>query len=169
MTIKIVCPVCDRPGVVEDICPTCKTDLTLIRGLMDLPVSPVTPLPSVEQKSAIPLWLILTAITFFTIGILLGGVGVYWPLQNKISQLELLPSPTPSPTITVSPPPQACNKGFEYVVRRGDSLSLLALRFYGDAQKQTLILKANPRFQGKEDFLEIGDKLLVPNPNNQCL
>jgi hypothetical protein len=171
MTVKIACPVCDRPGVMEDICPNCETDLTLIRGLMDLPaaISPVQT-PMVQEKSTVPPWLILTAIAFLAMGILLGGVGAYWPAQNKISQLQNQIDQTESnQTITPSLPPKICNRGFEYVVRQGDSLSLIALRFYGDAEQQKLIIQENPSLKGKEDFLEIGDKLLIPTLNNECL
>lgn len=175
MVNKIVCPVCDRPSVVENTCPTCKTDLTLMRGLMELPTVPVPPSPMVEQKSTIPPWFLLTAIAFLTLGIVLGGVGAYWPAQNNISQLQSETSQLEEKIsqlqgkISQNKTPQPCNRGFEYVVRWGDSLSLIAMRFYGDAEQQILIVKENPSLAGKEDFLEVGDKLLIPDLNSECL
>jgi hypothetical protein len=177
MTVKIACPVCDRPGVVENICPNCETDLTLIRGLMDLPVAPSPQSSVITKSSSVPSWLLLTAIAFLTLGIVLGGVGVYWPtqntvsqLQNKVSQLQDKIAQTEAIQATTKHSSiQTCNQGFEYVVRRGDSLSLLAMRFYGNAEQQTLIVQKNPSLEGREDFLEIGDKLLIPNPNSECL
>jgi hypothetical protein len=175
MIIKIACPVCDRPGVMEDICPNCETDLTLIRGLMDLPVVPSPQSSVITKSSSILPWLILTAIAFLTLGIVLGGVGAYWPAQNNISQLQSETSQLEEKIsqlqgkISQNKTPQPCNRGFEYVVRWGDSLSLIAMRFYGDAEQQILIVKENPSLAGKEDFLEVGDKLLIPDLNSECL
>ncbi|MDJ0530912.1 MAG: LysM domain-containing protein [Xenococcaceae cyanobacterium MO_207.B15] len=58
--------------------------------------------------------------------------------------------------------------GFNYVVRKGDSLSLIASRFYGDSNSLSLISIANPQLQGRENLIEIGETLLVPNREANC-
>ena len=54
-------------------------------------------------------------------------------------------------------------------VRKGDSLSLIASRFYGDFNFWSLISDANPQIQGRENSIEIGEVLLVPNLKANCL
>jgi hypothetical protein len=37
MSVKLICPVCDRAAIEINICPNCQTDLALIRMLSELP------------------------------------------------------------------------------------------------------------------------------------
>ena len=58
--------------------------------------------------------------------------------------------------------------GFNYVVRKGDSLSLIAYRFYGESNSWLQISNANPQIQSRENLIEIGEILLVPNIESNC-
>ena len=50
-----------------------------------------------------------------------------------------------------------------YQFKAGDRLDILAKRFYGDSQKQWLILYANPLYNNETEIKE-GDILIIPNP-----
>jgi nucleoid-associated protein YgaU len=50
-----------------------------------------------------------------------------------------------------------------YRVKAGDRLDLLANRFYGNPQKQWVILYANPEYSNETEITE-GSVLTIPNP-----
>ena len=52
--------------------------------------------------------------------------------------------------------------GDEYIVKSGDTLGKIAQKFYGDARRSDVILKANPALAGNPDVLRIGMKLVIP-------
>ena len=52
--------------------------------------------------------------------------------------------------------------GDEYVVRSGDTLGKIAQKFYGDARRSDVLIKANPAIAGNPDVLRIGMKLVIP-------
>jgi hypothetical protein len=37
MTLKLICPVCDRPDIESNCCPNCETDLSIVRMVLELP------------------------------------------------------------------------------------------------------------------------------------
>ena len=183
MSRKLTCPVCERSQIETSTCPNCETDLSTYRMLAQLPVE------IEEQKPTIPIWLpIGVAVLFLLLGFGLGFAG-----NSVIARQQ--PQITPNSTTTVSnsipetkvekeelvtstviaekpkeaEPPQlkSCD-GFKYVVRRGDSLSLISSRFYGDSNSLLLISNANPQLQGRENLIEIGETLLVPNRETNC-
>jgi NitT/TauT family transport system substrate-binding protein len=49
-----------------------------------------------------------------------------------------------------------------YVVQAGDTLSRLALRYYGDALKWPKIFEANRSTMKNPDFIYVGQKILIP-------
>lgn len=49
-----------------------------------------------------------------------------------------------------------------YTVQPGDSLGALALRFYGDAARYTVIFDANRRILNAPDRIAVGQRLLIP-------
>lgn len=57
---------------------------------------------------------------------------------------------------------RAATEDVLYVVRAGDSLGALALRFYGDAGLNGAIFKANRQVMDRPDSLRVGMKLLIP-------
>ena len=187
MSVNLTCPVCDRSQIETNTCPNCETDLSTYRMLAQLPVE--IPVEAKESKRNIPIWLPVGVAALF----LLLGVGLGFAGNSVIARQQ--PQITPNSTTTVSnsipetkvekeelvtstviaekpkeaEPPQlkSCD-GFKYVVRRGDSLSLIASRFYGDSNSLLLISNANPKLQGRENLIEIGETLLVPNIEANC-
>ena len=57
---------------------------------------------------------------------------------------------------------QAATEDVLYVVKSGDSLGALALRFYGDADLHNAIFKANRQVLDTPESLTVGMKLLIP-------
>jgi len=146
------CPVCLRQEIEGSFCPNCETNLSVFKLLADL--------PSVKNTS-FPFWLPLTA----TVLSLVVGLGIVFVLSTYYQNL----SPV-SPIITVTPPPvskstpnPSCSTGFYYTVRSGDSLSGIAANFYGNLQKWGRIIEANPQLKARENFLRVGEVLLIPN------
>ena len=182
MSVKLTCPVCDRSEIETSTCPNCETDLTTYRMLAELPVE--TAVEIEEQKRTIPIWLpIGIAVLFLLLGLGLGFAGnsVIAKQQQTIPTSDISTStPTqiekPTTPVIADKPiekeieiskSKSCG-GFNYVVRTGDSLSLIASRLYGDTNSWSLISKANPTIQGREDVIEIGESLFVPNLDSSC-
>lgn len=177
MKTKLTCPVCDRPEIEGDICPNCETNLSLFRMIAELPVVAKPVSTSKPGGRAVTPWLLIViGILLLVVGISLGYSSNYLSSrqQQPIAQTSTSPSnPTPVQTTTSTPTQSQETKkgscgGFYYTIRRGDSLSLIASRFYGDGSSWSLITKANPAINGRESFLEIGETLLVPNSKESC-
>ncbi len=183
MSVEITCPVCERAQVEENICPNCETDLSVYGMLANLPVQ--TPLKTEERKRIIPIWLpIGVAILFLLLGLGLGLAGnsviAKQQSQNtnadvatsisipKIKSDVIVPAIAEIPKEKVKPQSNSCG-GFNYTVRRGDSLSLIADRFYGNSNSWLLISKANPTIQGRESSIKIDELLVIPNLKNTCI
>jgi hypothetical protein len=54
MSVKLTCPVCERPDIEDNICPNCETNLSLLRMLAELP----------QQPQGVSIWLLLTVAIF---------------------------------------------------------------------------------------------------------
>ncbi len=157
MITKINCPVCDHPDVEGDICPNCETNLSVFRLMDDLP--PVSPFLS-GKTFLIP----TLAILLLLLGFSLGAFATYWWATPRLS------TPVVSqPTVVSEMKPKIpeikrnCSRGFYYTVRPGDSLSLIASHFYGNLDSWNLLVDANPQLTDREDLIEVGELLLVPN------
>ena len=183
MSVKLTCPVCDRSQIETSTCPNCETDLSTYRMLAELPVE--TPVEIKEQKRTIPLWLpIGVAVLFLLLGLGLGFAGnsvIAKQQQQTIPTTDTstsIPTQIEKPTTPIiaektieketEPKSKSCG-GFNYVVRSGDSLSLIASRFYGDFNSWSSISEANSAIQGRENAIEIGESLFVPNLKTNCL
>ena len=183
MSIKLTCPVCERSQIETNTCPNCETDLSTYRMLAELPVE--TPVEA-KQKQIIPLWLpVGAAVLLFLLGIGLGFAGnsviarqpqITPPSTNISSSIPETKPDRSVVTSVIAEKPQEIKQpdfiscgGFNYVVRRGDSLSLIASRFYGDSTSWSLISEANPELKGRESSIKIGEVLLVPNLITSCL
>jgi nucleoid-associated protein YgaU len=76
---------------------------------------------------------------------------------------------SPAPAVVSSPAPQTpepaqAPKSYqEHTVARGDTLSHLATRYYGDQYKWTKIYEANKSTMKNPNFLFIGQKLFIPS------
>jgi len=157
MNTKLTCPVCSHPEIEGEICPNCETDLSVVRMLAELP-------PAVSQNSQLrKAWVpVFVAIVMLLLLIRLGVASNSW-LSEK-SPPTATSSNVPSPVTSTSQQPQGIGAyGFRYTVRAGDSLSVIARRFYGNTDLWTVIVQANPSLKGRETALEVGEVLLVPN------
>ena len=52
-------------------------------------------------------------------------------------------------------------------VKKGDSLAILAKRFYGNEREYKRIVRANRRIRGKKTSLRLGEKLIIPRKDNK--
>jgi phage tail protein X len=162
MVIKINCPVCDRPGVEEDYCPNCETDLSLPRMLMALPVA------AAPQKSRV-WWQTGIAVLLMSLGIGIGCAG------SAIVSSSTPPNSIKTAAIAnkVAPPQPVMQTkecgGFRYRVRSGDGVSDLAWQFYGDSALGEKIIEANPQLKERVDSLQIDEMILIPNREESCL
>lgn len=183
MKTKLTCPVCDRVDIESDVCPNCETDLSLLRILAELPpvvaASPVTP-----QKQPIAVWWFASiAILILVSGMGLGVAGNFFYSQQKPSSIATASLKTVQPikqaSISVkrtnsetktqkSKAKIECTGGFYYQIRRGDSLSLIALRFYGNSNLWFKIALSNPQLKARKNYLEVGETLLVSNLKENC-
>ena len=186
MKAKLTCPVCARREIEGDICPNCETHLSLFRMLAELPVAAKAASPAKLQKQSITTWLpVGLTILLVIAGIGLGAAGNSFlsrqqqPIRQTSTatsnQIPAITQNQPTPKLLVqktsTPSTKVLKKscgGFYYAVRRGDSLSLISSRFYGNGNSWKLIAKANPELSGRESFLKIDEKLLVPNQEQNC-
>lgn len=166
MQTKLTCPVCDRPEISGDICPNCETNLSLIRMLTELPVAEPTAATAKPQRQGISAWLLAgAAICLLVVGIALGGVGYAFffqpPLVGTASQAFA--------RIDRGLLQKTSCGGFYYTVRRGDSLSLIALRFYGNVTEGRFkIEQTNPGLKHREGSLQVGEVVFIPNRPESC-
>lgn len=174
MSINLTCPVCERSQIETNTCPNCETDLSTYRMLAELPGE--TLVETKEQKRTISIWLPAGLAILF----LLLGIGLGFASNSVIVRQQ--PQTTPTSTTVSNPIPNVAEKfkeieqpqskscgGFNYVVTKGDSLSLIASHFYGDSNSWSWIIDANPKLQERESLIEIDEVLLVPNLETNCL
>ena len=179
--MNLICPVCDRSEITTSICPNCETNLSTYKLLVNLSEQPI--LKAHKKVQVMPLWLpICIAILFLCLGLGMGFTSNSLiakqanvkqhaaDLNHSVSQAIAQP-----PKVDLADTSQLITKakfsscsGFEYTVRPGDSLSLIAAHLYGDSHFWSVISQANPAIQGREKLLEIGSKLIVPNLNSNC-
>ena len=185
MKAKIDCPMCSLVKLEEDICPNCGTNLWLYRILLRLPAEDTVKQNSRPKRAPIlPLKMAIICIfmgiglTTFVNSLLVGQKKPV--LISSLSTSERILDKTPTspqislPTssverkeITEEEAQKSCG-GLYYTVRQGNSLSLIASRFYGDGNFWQPIVTTNPQLQGREDLLNIGEVLLIPNLERYC-
>ena len=74
------------------------------------------------------------------------------------------PAPSAAPATKSNPnQPPPLDESREYSVVSGDTLSLLAQKYYGDQAKWTKIYEANKQTMRNPNFIYIGQKLLIPS------
>ena len=175
MSIKLTCPICERSQIEYKICPNCETDLSTYGLLASLPRC--QPRKVETKKRIIPIWLpVGIAVLFLLLGLSLGYASnsliAQPPSTIQFSTTAVDPTLAASdralPIAKVAKPKLDCG-GFNYIVRRGDSLSAIAHRFYGNSNSWLLISAANPSLQGSENFIDLNDSLLIPNLKTSCL
>ena len=68
--------------------------------------------------------------------------------------------PQPAPAAAPADDPAAAEG--TYVVKSGDTLGAIAQKFYGDARRSDVIVRANPALRKNPNFLKPGMKLVIP-------
>ncbi|MDB9459244.1 LysM peptidoglycan-binding domain-containing protein, partial [Dolichospermum circinale CS-545/17] len=141
------------------ICPSCHTDISLIRSLEELPQQP---------KS----WTREIAILMLVIGVTIGAGGSFFSLQTALYTTttphrvpKVTNSPTPSPqiiTTTRKQPPILATYNV-YNVKSGDTLSGIAGRLCNKPTDWQLIVAVNPELQKRENKLDINQVLKIPS------
>jgi LysM repeat protein len=81
--------------------------------------------------------------------------------------LAVPPGPKPKPTPNENPTPDkppVSDKGYEYIVKKGDTLSIIVQAYRDNNIKVTTeqILKANPGL--KPERMKVGQKIFIPAP-----
>ncbi|HWW02137.1 MAG TPA: LysM peptidoglycan-binding domain-containing protein [Candidatus Acidoferrum sp.] len=81
--------------------------------------------------------------------------------------LAVPPGPKPKPTPNENPTPDKLpvpDKGYEYIVKKGDTLSIIVQAYRDNNIKVTTdqILKANPGL--KPERMKVGQKIFIPAP-----
>ncbi|MBN4002489.1 LysM domain-containing protein [Nostoc sp. LPT] len=164
MKMKLNCPVCDYQEIEGDTCPNCDTDLSVIRMLKELPQveDPV-------RQVKITKWQLGVALVLLIIGIGLGAMGSFIFLQPQLHTLTVsspnpvisdrLKQPVNHASVTAKEPP----KPITYTVKSGDHLSAIAQKFCGQGTSWQVMVKANPQLKGREDDIDVGDVLKIPN------
>ncbi|MCA6501257.1 MAG: LysM peptidoglycan-binding domain-containing protein [Pseudanabaena sp. M135S2SP2A07QC] len=170
-SIRIDCPVCGYQLIPQSICPNCDNDVSLQRSLLELPIlqaendTTIENIQNVPKESKLPkIWLLV--LLGIAIGFVIGGWTGYSIFQSITSSRisEKVGQATPpviisSPIVTSSPKtllPQT------YTVQTGDALETLALRFCENDLAWRDLVNANPSLVGRQNELEVGEKLNIP-------
>ncbi|MBD2251435.1 LysM peptidoglycan-binding domain-containing protein [Nostoc parmelioides] len=141
--MQINCPVCSYQDITGDTCPNCDADLRVIRMLQAL--------PQVPTQSP---WPLRIALLLLIIAI---GLGVATNLIFSRPQLNTVVITQPSP-VTPQKPPEPTT----YTVQTGDNLSAIAQKLCGQGVSLPAIVQANPQLIGRENYLEVGQVLKIP-------
>jgi ABC-type nitrate/sulfonate/bicarbonate transport system substrate-binding protein len=85
------------------------------------------------------------------------------PAKERVAR-NTPPAPSGIPATKSNPnQPAQLDESREYSVVSGDTLSLLAQKYYGDQAKWTKIYEANKQTMRNPNFIYIGQKLLIPS------
>lgn len=181
MTHLLNCPVCGYKEIQGNTCPNCDADLSLMRSLTELPA--LERAGNAEDAggaggvklSKVAIWQVGVALLILILGIGLGTLGSFLFLQpqlisNKITSPPVAIKSDKTPSAIAQEPAKRLGQPSQtyYKVKPGDSLSKIAERFYGDDTLWTSLVKANPNIKGREDFLDIGEPLIIPNREEAC-
>lgn len=190
MKVKVDCPMCSLRELEEDICPNCETNLFLYRMLLEVPAEDIVKQQSNQKwASILPIRMVIICllmgigVTTFVNSLFAGqkqpiltsSISASEQIVDKVVSKQSIVSPKTSFSIALEnskeaekTPRQSCG-GLHYTVRRGNSLSLIASRFYGDVNSWSHIITSNPQLKGREDLLKIGEVLLIPNLEKYCI
>ncbi|WP_242037862.1 LysM peptidoglycan-binding domain-containing protein [Tolypothrix sp. FACHB-123] len=165
------CPVCGYQEVTSHSCPNCDTDLSVIRMLQELPTVETT-VTTVKFKTSPLVIALLSLLVAICLGV--GSRLIFQP-----PQLHALAVASPQPVVNSrvsSEPPidyqpavvQEPAKPTTYTVQSGDYLSAIAQKFCGRGTSWEIIVKANPQLQGRENYIDVGEVLNIPNCKEQA-
>lgn len=85
------------------------------------------------------------------------------PTYTGSESAEPAPKPQPKPkNTTAAKPKTTASKNRSYTVQKGDTLSEIAKKYYGDANKWRTIYNANKSKISDPKKLKVGTKLIIP-------
>ncbi|MBP5530879.1 MAG: LysM peptidoglycan-binding domain-containing protein [Lentisphaeria bacterium] len=84
------------------------------------------------------------------------------PAKDKAKAPEKAPAKDKAAPAKPAAKKDAAEKADVYVVQPKDTLGDLAKKFYGDARRSDVIVKANPELKKNPNFLKPGMKLVIP-------
>ncbi|MBD2386403.1 LysM peptidoglycan-binding domain-containing protein [Cylindrospermum sp. FACHB-282] len=160
MNLKLNCPVCGYQEIEGNTCPNCDTDLSLMRMLQELPQRQNSLLANFAG------WPLGIALLMLIVGIGLGAFSSFVFVQPNFYTATISPA-NPVVMSTTSPKPAIAPRKAPatntYIVKAGDSLSAIAKKLCGKETFWFVMVTANPQLKGRENDLEVGDKLEIPN------
>lgn len=191
VTQSLSCPVCGNPDVQKSKCSNCGTDLSVYRMLAELPPQEAK---AVANQKVSRRWIAVTLGLVLVIGItnpFLWGYGRellisqlntqvaerQQEITGKLSRIsqqqqelsEMLEEVAREQDLisTLQGDIEGCG-GFYYTIERGDTLTGIANRFYGDRGNLELITNNNSQLEGRLSQLEVGEVIFIPNEENNC-
>lgn len=154
----LTCPVCGHTEISGNSCPNCDTDLSLIRLLTCLPQS------SPQSRAG---WQLGVALLMLMIGIGLGAVGSFVFLQPpQLLTKTVIPTQVTVSGSRIAQVPvsqQIPSQPTQYTVKSGDNLSVITEQYCGKGNLWQVMVEANPQLQGRENYLNVGEVLKLPN------
>jgi nucleoid-associated protein YgaU len=159
MSSKLDCPVCGYKEIDSYICPNCDTDLVLIRMLQGLPELE-EPQQKPHSPSKIAAWQLTVAAIILLIGMGLGSLGSFLFFQPQ--QIAAI---SPNNPVVITSPQSApiTEEPTTYTVKLGDNLSLITEQLCAKGTDWQVIVQANPQLKGRENYIDKGEVLKVPN------
>lgn len=153
MNDPINCPVCSYHNITGDNCPNCDTDLRVIRILQGLPL---------VKKSVWPLKIAALVLIFsLTLGLGLNLIFSFSQLNiSTIAEAVPMDIYLQNSSIVI---PQTSPESKKYTVKAGDTLSAIAHKLCGENTSWQFLITANPQLQGKENAIDVGEVLKVPD------
>ncbi|QDZ40262.1 LysM peptidoglycan-binding domain-containing protein [Euhalothece natronophila Z-M001] len=191
VTQSLSCPVCGHPDVQESKCSNCGTDLSVYRMLAELPSQEAN---AVETQKLPWRWITVALGLILVVGITSPVLWAYGrellisqlnsrvaeqqqEITGKLSRIsqqqqelsEMLEEVAREQNLisTLQGDFEGCG-GFYYTIERGDTLTGIARRFYGDTGSLELITSKNPQLEGQLNELEIGEVIFIPNEESNC-
>lgn len=155
MNTKFNCPVCGYQEVLGNICPNCDADLAVMRMLQEL--------PRVENSRPFAAWPLGIALFILIIGIGLGVGGSFVFFQPRVNTIVISP---PIPPFVANSQPKPVIKQIKpttYTVKSGEYLSEIADKLCGQGTSWQVLVDANPKLKGRENYLIVGEVLKIPN------
>jgi nucleoid-associated protein YgaU len=83
--------------------------------------------------------------------------------ENTINQISIPKPAAPAPAEQFGPPAPAPAAGRIHEVVKGDTLSAIAKKYYGNAGKYMKIFEANRDILDNPDLIKVGQKLKIPD------
>lgn len=163
------CPVCRYTEIANNTCPNCDADLSLIRLLTELPSSnsQVTEVKA-QRQPKVAGWQVGIALLILLVGIGLGTTSSFLFLQSQLIGKTANSSPVAvsgasKTPVAIAQAPVTPQKPTQYTVQPGDNLTVITEKICGKSKSWQVMVKANPQLKGRENWIDVGEVLKLPN------